>query len=97
MINWSQPAISVSNFIRGLSPYPAAWTEIHGKIFKIFPGAIKEEEPDDHTGVGPGEFVTVNKTYLYFKTADPFYSVSDLQPEGKKRMSIADFFRGNKL
>jgi methionyl-tRNA formyltransferase len=45
----------------------------------------------------PGEFTSDNKNYLYIKTADGWISIDELQPEGKKRMSIQDFFRGNKL
>jgi methionyl-tRNA formyltransferase len=96
-INWDQPADAVNNFIRGLNPYPAAWTTIGGKIFKIFSGEIKPFEAEPNETIQPGEFNTDNKKFLYFKTANDWYSVQELQPEGKKRMKIEDFFRGNKL
>jgi methionyl-tRNA formyltransferase len=91
-INWNQPAQNIINFVRGLNPYPTAWTTINGRIFKIFRVAqesrIKNQE---------SEFITDNKTYLYFKTSDGFISIEELQPEGKKRMMVEEFFRGNKI
>jgi methionyl-tRNA formyltransferase len=44
-----------------------------------------------------GDFITDNKTYLYFKTQNDWVSIEELQPEGKKKMAIDEFFRGNKL
>lgn len=93
-IDWNNPAQRVRNFVRGLSPYPAAWTTIHTKIFKIFEVSIA---PHTSTNKNPGEFDTDNKNYLYFKTSDGWISIDELQPEGKKRMKIQEFFRGNKL
>ncbi|MGC1243555.1 MAG: methionyl-tRNA formyltransferase [Chryseosolibacter sp.] len=93
-INWNQPGHQVRNFVRGLSPYPAAWTIINGKTFKIYKTSLVDW--GDRTK-NEGEFVTDNKNYLYFKTQDGWMSIEELQPEGKKRMTIQDFFRGNKL
>ncbi len=93
-INWNQSSEQIRNFVRGLSPYPAAWTIIEGKTFKIFRCAHA------HANSGSlqiGEFITDNKTYLYFKTADGLLSIEEFQPEGKKRMNVQEFFRGNKL
>lgn len=93
-INWNQPSEQIRNFVRGLSPYPAAWTIIEGKTFKIFRCAHA------HANSGSlqiGEFITDNKTYLYLKTADGLLSIEEFQPEGKKRMNVQEFFRGNKL
>jgi methionyl-tRNA formyltransferase len=92
-INWSQPAVHIKNFVRGLSPYPAAWCRIQGKTFKIFSVSIAAH----HKNASPGDVHTDNKTYLYIKTADDWISILELQPEAKKRMNIQEFFRGNKL
>ena len=92
-INWSKNTTSVYNLIRGLSPIPTAFTELNGKVFKIYYG-----EPEiTNTDIPPGAFVTDNKTYLKFATADGFISVTDVQLEGKKRMGVEEFLRGNKL
>jgi methionyl-tRNA formyltransferase len=98
-IKWDQPADAVRNFIRGLSPHPAAWTTIEGKTFKLFKGEVKTTNVSTGSNdlVAVGEYVTDNRKYLHFKTSDGWYSVLELQPEGKKRMNIEDFFRGNKL
>lgn len=91
-VNWNQPAESVRNFIRGLSPYPAAWTTLNGKVFKLF----KVKSTVDGKSA-PGQIDTDNKTYLRVKTSDGFISILEFQPEGKKRMSVEEFFRGNRI
>lgn len=94
-INWNQSSQHVINFVRGLNPYPAAWTILQGKTYKIF----KVQHPIfniQHSKL-VGEIETDNKNYLYIKTSDGWISIEELQPEGKKRMTIQDFFRGNKL
>jgi methionyl-tRNA formyltransferase len=100
-IKWDQPSEPIRNFVRGLSPYPTAWTLIKGKTFKIFKISVKEnagaESIDERDNKKQGEFVTDNKNYLYFKTSDGWISIEELQPEGKKRMTIHEFFRGNKI
>jgi len=92
-VNWNSPCENARNFVRGLSPYPAAWTVLNGKIVKIFriskANFAKESKP--------GELTTDNKNYLYIKAADGWISVDELQPEGKRRMHIQEFLRGNKL
>nr|WP_262485857.1 methionyl-tRNA formyltransferase [Dyadobacter psychrophilus] len=92
-IDWQKPAVEIHNFIRGLSPYPAAWTTINGLSCKIFRSKVVEFEEKDV----PGEFRTDNKSYLYFRTGDGWLSIEALQLEGKKRMEIGDFLRGNRL
>ena len=93
-INWNTPSQRVRNFVRGLSPYPGAWTTIQNKIFKIFAVSVISRTSENKN---PGGFDSDNKNYLYFKTSDGWISVDELQPEGKKRMKIQEFFRGNKL
>jgi methionyl-tRNA formyltransferase len=93
-IQWNKPARKVHDHIRGLSPFPAAWTIINGKTCKILKTALLEGKK---LGLDPGEYLTDNKTYLYFQTEDHVLSVLALQMEGKKKMDIQDFFRGNTL
>lgn len=94
-INWDQDSAAVRNFIRGLSPYPAAWTSIAGRTFKIF--GANPAEPTHQRKSKAGEFISDNETFLHFKTRDGYVAITELQPEGKKRMNVEDFFRGNKL
>ncbi|MCF0053764.1 methionyl-tRNA formyltransferase [Dyadobacter sp. LJ53] len=92
-IDWQKPAAEIHNFIRGLSPYPAAWTTINGLSCKIFKSKVVEFDENDT----PGQFRTDSKSYLYFRTGDGWLSIEVLQLEGKKRMEIGDFLRGNRL
>lgn len=92
-IDWNRPSADIHNFARGLSPYPAAWTTLNGLSCKIFKTRILPTSED----AAPGEFDTDGKTYLHFRTADGWLSIEELQLEGKKRMDISDFLRGNRL
>ena len=92
-IDWSKSSIEIYNFVRGLSPYPAAWTEIAGKTYKIF----EVELSDQSLNGNPGDFKSDGKKMLQVKTGDGMIEVKDLQLQGKKRMKIDDFLRGNKL
>jgi methionyl-tRNA formyltransferase len=92
-VNWNQPSDSVRNFVRGLSPYPAAWTTLNGKVFKIFQSVVDSRQ----SLAKSGEIETDNKTFLRVKTQDGWLSILEFQPEGKKRMSVEEFFRGNKI
>lgn len=92
-IDWNQPTEKVHNLIRGLSPYPTAFTELNGKVLKVFEA---EKEIKDHD-ITPGNFVTDHKTYLKFACTDGFINLKDVQLEGKKRMGIEEFLRGIRL
>lgn len=92
-IDWVQPTEKVFNLIRGLSPYPTAFTMLNGKVFKIFKAEKQASEP----GISAGGFLTDNKTFLKFACTDGFICPTDVQLEGKKRMGIEDFLRGVKL
>jgi methionyl-tRNA formyltransferase len=95
-INWNQSSEHIRNFVRGLSPYPGAWTIINDKTFKIYKCSLATGNGGQST-VDCGQYETDNKNYLYMKTSDGWISIEELQPEGKKRMSVQEFFRGNKL
>lgn len=92
-INFDQNTAQVHNFIRGMSPYPAAWTILEGKTLKILK-AEKELNPHDFT---PGTFHSDNKSYLKVATQDGFINILSLQLQGKKRMQIRDFLNGFSL
>jgi methionyl-tRNA formyltransferase len=92
-IDWSQSARNIYNLIRGLSPIPTAYTSFNDKTLKIYYAELEETIP----GIEPGKFLTDNKTYLKFAAPDGFISVTDIQLEGKKRMSVGEFLRGVRL
>lgn len=93
MVDWNQPARSIYNKIRGLSPVPTAYTMLNGKNLKIYRAEHEQKQP----GIQPGGFLTDNKTYLKFAARDGFVSVTNVQMEGKKQMGVEDFLRGIKL
>lgn len=92
-IKWEQPVAQIYNLVRGLSPYPAAWTTLNGKGLKIFKATKEHATPD----VAPGQVISDNKTYLKIAAADGYLSLLEIQLEGKKRMDIEAFLRGNKI
>ncbi len=93
-INWDKPSTAIRNFVRGLNPYPAAWCVLRDKTYKVFSVSMPDKNDDENK---PGSIATDNKNYLYLKTSDGWISIEELQPEGKRKMNIQDFFRGNKL
>ena len=95
-INWDRPSKRIYDFIRGLSPYPGAWTSLLGPDgkrvdLKIF----KTSKTDKAVGLRPG-MIVVYKGLLYISTADFLLQIEELQLAGKKRMAARDFLNGNK-
>lgn len=91
-IDWNKGVDDIFNLIRGLSPYPAAFTYLDGKLLKIHKAGKQLTTPS----VSPGESETDGKTYLRFAAADGYIMITELQLEGKKRMGVEDFLRGYK-
>lgn len=93
-VDWKQSCHQIFNFVRGLSPYPAAWSVLHTddktidiKLFEV------TREPAAHT-LQAGQVVCDGKNFLKVAVADGFVKIESLQPAGKKRMSAADWLRG---
>ncbi|MBN2167141.1 MAG: methionyl-tRNA formyltransferase [Marinilabiliaceae bacterium] len=96
-INWNQDAIIIYNFIRGLSPYPGAWTNIINEeqktsVFKIF-----DTELITSSCLTPSEIETDGKTYIIIGCKNGALKIKNLQIAGKKRMQIDEFLRGNNI
>ncbi|MGN6508150.1 MAG: methionyl-tRNA formyltransferase [Chitinophaga sp.] len=89
-IDWNKPVTGIYNLIRGLSPYPTAFTTLQDKTLKIFKA---EKELSEHSHA-PGSVHTDQKTYLKFAAPGGYINVTDLQLEGKKRMCVVEFLRG---
>jgi len=90
LIDWGRPVNEINNFIRGLSPYPAAYTILSNKTVKIYKAHVFEEPVE----LTPGRMQTDHSTYLRFAATDGWVYIDDLQLEGKKRMKVVDFLRG---
>ncbi len=91
-INFNQPALAVHNFVRGLSPYPAAWTTFNGLEMKILRAAFDPTPPHEPAGTP----VSDHKKSLRFAAVDGYLQVLELQLQGKKRMPVSDFLNGYK-
>lgn len=92
-INWNQPAEQIHNFVRGLSPYPTAFTTIKGKNIKVFQSRF--EIASANAAVGTPE--TDGKTYLRVAATDGWVYLEEVQQEGKKRMPVTEFLRGFRM
>lgn len=93
-IDWTKKGNQIYNFVRGLSPYPGAWTTIEGKTYKIYK---VRQVPGQKLSGKPGTFYTDSRHYLNFQTGDSLVQIAELQPPGKRRMRVEEFLRGNKL
>ena len=89
-IQWKKKAAEIYNLIRGLSPYPAAFTFLTGKKLKIFKASYEIANVSGK----PGDYTTDNKTFLKFICNNGFISLKEIQLEGKKKMNVEDFLRG---
>jgi methionyl-tRNA formyltransferase len=89
-IDWRRSIDEIHNLIRGLSPFPCAFTELGDKTIKIFRGEKELSLPTSK----PGRWESDGKTYLKFAAKDGYILLKDVQLEGKKRMLIEDFLRG---
>ena len=94
-IDWTAGVKKVCDFVRGLSPYPAAWTELHqGEAAPVSLKIFETEKLFTPHTLKPGTVVTDKKTYFHIASTDGFLRVLSLQLAGKKRMDVADFLRG---
>ena len=97
-IRWSESCSAVLNHIRGLSPYPAAWSTLQNTTtfeetaVKIFKVAIASEKGN----LIPGKISTDGKSYIHVTTGEGIISIEELQLAGKKRLTTAEFLRGFK-
>jgi len=89
-IDWNKPVDEVYNLIRGLSPYPAAFTYLDKKTLKIFSAKKEIVKPT----IQAGNFETDKKTFLKFACKDGYIHIIEMQLEGKKKMNVGDFLRG---
>lgn len=93
-IDWKKPAEVLRNLIRGLNPFPGAFTRLNGKVFKIYAARLTEED----TAEIPGTIIrTSSDGFFVAAGSGSVLEVTECQPAGKKRMSATDFMRGKTL
>ncbi len=90
VIDWNKSAVEIERLIRGLNPWPSAYTKLDGKTFKIWSASVLAENTDQK----PGTVVAVEKNALKVQTGEGVLSLLEVQIEGKKRMDAGSFLRG---
>lgn len=98
-IDWAKPSTEIHNLIRGLSPYPAAYSELESENGKTTKMKIFLSKRTSESSFGKiGEILTDDKTFINVVCDNnEVLSILELQPEGKKRMKAVDYLRGNKI
>ncbi|MDR3711509.1 MAG: methionyl-tRNA formyltransferase [Puia sp.] len=91
-IDWGKDTQTIHNLIRGLSPFPGAYTWLDGKLLKIYRSRKEITTP----AVSPGQYETDKKSFLRFAAKDGYIYAEEIQLEGKKKMKTEDFLRGYK-
>lgn len=89
-IDWNKPVNEIYNLIRGLSPYPTAFTYLDDKMLKVYKSQKLLTTPLSE----PGNMETDNKTFIRFSGIDGYIVLKEIQLEGKKKMLTEDFIRG---
>lgn len=90
IIDFTKPAVELERLIRGLNPWPSAFTSLHGKTLKIWDANVV----DGTEGAKPGEVIAVDKRSFTVMTGDKALEIMEMQLEGKKRMTTEAFLRG---
>ena len=92
-IDFAKAAVTIERLIRGLNPWPSAFTHYKGKILKIWEADVVSECVNAENPV-PGTVITMDKESFTLAAGEGALRIRSLQPEGKKRMSCAEFMRG---
>ena len=92
-IDWNLPAVAIERLIRGLNPWPSAYTQLDGKTLKIWQASVVS----GGDAFMAGSVVKASGEELLIQTGDGILALQEVQLEGKKRMAVADFLRGYKI
>ena len=90
-IDWSRPAVEVRNLIRGMAPWPSAFTSHGGKVLKILSASVRERRGE------PGEILEVGGDGIVVACGDAALALGTVQPEGGRAMSSRDYARGHRV
>ncbi|NLJ89512.1 MAG: methionyl-tRNA formyltransferase [Clostridiales bacterium] len=98
-IDFSEPAQVIERKIRGLNPWPSAYTFLKGQNLKVWEAQVLREDEARLSSKEaiPGQIIDVSDKGLIVKTGDGYLNLLEIQLAGKKRMKVADFLRGNKV
>lgn len=93
-LDFNNPAEYLERLIRGLIPWPGAFTFVNGKMLKLWKTAVSDVTAEGRENVIPGRIIVRDDCELFIETSDGSLQVLELQLEGKKRMCTSDFLRG---
>lgn len=92
-IDWTMSAVAIERLVRGLNPWPSAYTHWNGKMLKIWEAEVLPQSADAKKGE-PAEVLEADHDTFTIQTGDGVLKICSLQLEGKKRMDVASFLRG---
>ncbi len=93
-IDWSRDALKIASLIRAMDPLPGAATNLGGKKIKLFSPIVTDSEAIHEK---PGRVITEDKSSFVVETGKGTIAIGEIQLPGKKRISISDFLRGNRI
>ena len=93
-IDWTKDAVSIERLIRGLDPWPSAYTWLQGKLLKLWAGDVQASEEDKDNQAECGVILSASEDGLKIQTGKGILNITSLQIEGKKRMDTGAFLRG---
>lgn len=92
-VNWSKPATAIDCLVRGVNPWPVAYTFYEGQVFKIWECVLTHETVD----AAPGTIVAVDKQGIHVQTGEGTLCITSLQAPNKKRMPVCEYIKGNTI
>lgn len=95
LIDWSKEAACINNLLRGVYPWPGAYTLYNGRILKIHAGAVSAQAVNG--AAAPGTIVSLNRQAISVSCGSGVFDVTSVQPEGKRRMAAGDFISGYRV
>ena len=94
-IDWTKNVVSIFNLIRGMSPFPRAFTHFKEKKFKICRSTIESAASTDN--IKSGQIISVEKEKLLVATGQGVLAITEIQPANKRRMTMAEYLRGHTI
>jgi methionyl-tRNA formyltransferase len=96
-IDWAQPAVKIVNRIRGLSPWPGAYTFYQDERWRIWKAALRDEMEDKADGEPPGTILKTGREGISVATGEDLLNILELQPENGRRMGVREFLAGHSV
>lgn len=92
-IDWKKSAIDIHNLVRGINPWPSAYTTYEGQTMKIW----KTKVIDKNSDKDPGTIISVDKEGINVSTSEGIVQIKEIQMAGKKRMGVPEYIKGNNI